>query len=97
MVQTHKFGSDQDKKSSKSTAQSKPNEVNDSSKTPKDEAANVPSDVNKDVWANAETAWRNMSGGRGVSDPKAKEEQIRKHYDQMVESDKQTKAWEGTN
>lgn len=54
----------------------------------------VPKNVNKELWAQAESNALNGGGFAGM-DEKAKTALIREQYDQMVENDKKTKAWAG--
>jgi hypothetical protein len=97
MAKVRPFGNDDTKKSNQDTskAQDKPEEVSSAGSLTEGEQVAAPSGVDKGTWDQATIAWRNQSGGNGVSDEKAMQDQIRKHYDQMIESDKQAKAWEG--
>lgn len=93
MATTTPFGSDREDKSS--TPSKSDETARDSASVAPDEKVDAPSKVDKGVWEQAEAAWRNQSGGgHGVSE-EGKKDQIQKFYDQMVENDKQTKAWEG--
>lgn len=58
------------------------------------EGLRIPKGVDKGAWIAAESSWRNMGGGHGVSKGTA-EDQIRKHYDQIIASNEQTRKWEG--
>lgn len=58
------------------------------------EGLKIPSGVDKEAWIQAESAWRNMGGGHGVSAGTA-EDQIREHYNKIGESIEQTRKWEG--
>lgn len=63
--------------------------------SPREAGVNAPSGTNKELWAEAERAALNLSGGFAGVGPEGRKQQIQKQYDAMVESDKQTKAWAG--
>jgi hypothetical protein len=92
MANTRPFGSSQD--NSKNTS-GKGDIARDSGRVARDEQVDSPKKVNQELWEQAEIAWRNQSGGHGVSSESAKREQIKKFYDQMIDNDKKAKAWEG--
>lgn len=58
------------------------------------EKTEVPSKVNKEVWAQAEHSVLNKSGLHGVN-AEGRKAQIQAEYDQMIENDKRTKEWAG--
>ena len=60
---------------------------------PSASGVSAPSGADKDLWAEAEKAVVNMSGGFAGVGPEGRKQQIQKQYDQMIANDKQTKEW----
>lgn len=61
---------------------------------PKKEAPKK-SEAEEALWENARNSAIGQSGGFAGVPKDKRDEQIQKHYDQLVENDKQVKAWAG--
>lgn len=81
------------KKSEGNTAQEKKESAQ--ANEPKGNDSSMPSGVNKDVWAQAESAVMNKNGGMAGVGPEGRKAQIQEQYDQIVENNKQTERWAG--
>lgn len=65
-----------------------PHKANHEDKTGKDS-------IDKEVWAQARHSAANQTGGFAGVGPEGQQAQIQKHYDQLVENDKNLKKWAG--